>query len=287
MSALVQRLTVSYKDFIAEAQTGDILLMHGRRMSSKLIELLQDSLWSHATMIVRGKDIGVQISGDPLLIWESNVKTRIEDVILKKPKKNGPMLVRLEDRIRANFKEGINSMFAVRHLHVERTQAMFDGLSKAIDEVHSKPFPDVISEFWNAFEGRILNQACGNGSFFCSQLLAYSLKKMGLLSAHHPDNAFIPLDFSEAMDVSMRQRAWLAPEMQLDTQTIITALSKTKQLKFGPPITQENLDRELRKEIAMVREALMKAHPQLMAAKAGKPVSKKQPRKSHPAPTEM
>lgn len=194
-------------------QTGDIILMHGLYASSRLIEFVEDSRWSHSAMIVRPEDIGLS-SKLPVLIWESNLLTDMEDVMLK-IRKDGPQLLPLADRIAYDYEQKNDSMFAIRHLYVQRTPAMLEGLKQAITMAHPTHFPDSFHEFSNFLLGRMLGIGTQDSTYFCSQLLAFTLEQMGLLAKLLPCNSYAPVDFSEKLDVSLLQRAFFGKEIEL------------------------------------------------------------------------
>ncbi len=217
---IIKRQTVAYSDFIQDVETGDVILMHGQYKSSHWIEFFEGVPWSHSAMLIRSQDIGIEDPDNTILIWEANLLIdEIEDVILCKSK-DGPMLVRLHDRIHYNFTHNDDSMFAIRHLYTERTPDIFKKIKDVIQKTHDAHFPSSTHEIGNFLEGRFKNKPSKNGTFFCSQLLSHTFMEMGLLSKNHPDNSFAPADFSEKMDISLQKRAWLGKEMVLDVKTI-------------------------------------------------------------------
>lgn len=208
-----------FQEIKGDLKTGDIVLMHGIHLSSRLIEKIEDCPWSHAAIIIKGSDIGLDVGENDLLLWESDTETPVDDVILKKPKP-GPMLVKFEERLKYNFTHGEDSKCAIRHLYTERTKSMFEVfMQKTLKQAHEKNFPDHIHEFTNPLRGRILKQDTGLDTFFCSELVAFTYKNWGLLTSSHPMNSYAPGDFSETLSMGLLKRAWLGNEIELEINT--------------------------------------------------------------------
>lgn len=221
---LLKKQTCSFKEIKAYLQTGDILLLHGLYPSSHIIQMAEGSLWSHAAIIVRARDIqeyyNLNLDPDTLLLWESNVKNEkmpVKDVILNK-EKTGPMLVKLEERLNNNFITKDDSKCAIRYLNHTRTPEMFLQLTRTINELHKAEFPKLKGELFDPIKGRVFNKKTSLDKVFCSELVAYTYIKWKLLSSNHPWNSYFPVDFSEKLSVSLLQRAFLGNEIMLDTK---------------------------------------------------------------------
>lgn len=210
---LVKQQTTFFNEIKNDLRTGDLVLMHGLHASSRVIEAVEESPWSHVAMIVLAKDVGVD-TDEPVLLWESDTESPVKDVILDKAK-SGPMLVKLSERLKYNFTHGEDSKMSVRHLYTERTPEMFKQLNEAISEVHQAVFPDTYHEMLNPFKGRVLKKKTKLDTLFCSELAAYTFIKMGLLTSIHPVNSYFPLDFSEKLSVGLLKRAWLGNEIRV------------------------------------------------------------------------
>ena len=85
---ILKKRPTAYSELKKHLKTGDVVLMKGRYPSSHVIEAFEGSDYSHAALIVLAKDLGLT-SCEDVLLWESNVQTDINDVILNKPK-SGP-----------------------------------------------------------------------------------------------------------------------------------------------------------------------------------------------------
>jgi len=212
---LIQKQTTSYQEIKNDLKTGDIVLMHGLHASSRVIETVEDSLWSHAAIIILAEDIGIDAGEDNILLWESDTESPVKDVILGKAK-SGPMLVKLSERLKYNFTHGEDSRMAIRYLYTERNQEMFDNIKTIITEVHGATFPDTYHEMLNPAKGRVFHKKTSLDTIFCSELVALTYIKIGLLTTIHPVNSYFPLDFSEKFSVGLLKRAWLNNEILID-----------------------------------------------------------------------
>jgi len=212
---LIKKQTTSFEEIKSDLKTGDIVLMHGLQSSSRVIQIVEGSPWSHVALIVLAEDLGIDNGNDNVLLWESDSESPVEDVIIKKAK-SGPMLVSLSERLKYNFTHKEHSRLAIRHLHVDRKQEMFDNLKSIIPEVHDAIFPDVYHEMLNPAKGRIFNEKTSLDTIFCSELVALTYIRMGLLTSLHPVNSYFPLDFSEKLSMGLLKRAWLDDEILLE-----------------------------------------------------------------------
>jgi hypothetical protein len=215
---IFKKQTVSYPQLVPGLQTGDIVLMHGRYVSSHVIETIENSDWSHAAIVLLAKDFGFE-SSENVLLWESNLNTPVQDVLLKKTK-DGPQLVSLHERMKRNFESKDDSKFAVRHLYYDRTPAFFETFQQAINAVHSAHFPSTKEEMEDPIKGRYFNIQTSQEFMFCSELVAYTYIKLGLLSDLHPTNSYIPADFSEHNSVGLLKRAFLGNEIIIDPKSL-------------------------------------------------------------------
>lgn len=216
---LLKKQTTDYQELKSDLKTGDIVLMHGLYPSSRMIEGFEESLWSHSAIIVLADDLGIDTGDDKILLWEANVSTPVKDVILNKAK-TGPMLVKLSERLKYNIEHKYDSKIAIRHLYTnKRDEQMWHNFKKAIKEVHNATFPDIKHEVMNPIEGRFFGKQTSLDTMFCSELVAYTYIKLGLLTTIHPVNSYFPVDFSDKLSVGLLKRAWLGNEIMLNIDT--------------------------------------------------------------------
>ncbi len=218
-------------DFMATLQTFDIVLMHGLFPSSLAIESIQGADWSHAAIVVVAGDLNLKLPNVPpttRLLWESNINDTVVDVISNAPK-DGPMLTRLSDRLSYNLSVKYDSDVAARNLHLTRTPAMFGLLKTVMADARKGHFPGTpgtgpnsdngMGEMMNFMMGRLKNQPVTDNTYFCSQLVAHTYKALGLLTQAYVDNSYAPVDFADALDVSLLA-GWLGRERLLDLTTV-------------------------------------------------------------------
>ncbi len=204
---------VSIDQVIDDLQTFDVILMHGLLLSSRLIELAEFNKWSHVAMVVRGDDLGIEGVRGRVFLWESTDYNTLQDPFLKKTKP-GPMLVDLRERIIDNYTKKTDIVNAVRYLHVERTEEMFKYLKTAIREIHNTDWTTIQAIVKTLFKGRILKKEKeSDEKYFCSELVAYTYKRVGLLPSDVLINSLEPKDFASTGYLPLLKRAWMTPEL--------------------------------------------------------------------------
>jgi len=187
---------IEYSEVKKSLKTGDLVLFHGVETVSKLIELVEWSFWSHVGMVILPKDIGLE--GNDPLFWEATASgDGINDVLLGKPKENGPMLVPLSQRIQVDLDKQYDTHFKVMYLG----RALSDDEKKALKEfvymAHEWGFPTSTELLKYYMEGRQANIASPENKVFCSQLVADTYMRMGFLSEKYVSNGYCPDDFNK------------------------------------------------------------------------------------------
>jgi hypothetical protein len=185
--------------------SGDVLLFSGDSRFSNKIKRLTRSHWSHSALVARPS------AGGPLLLWEATLDTDLADVVTYEIAP-GVNLYDLEQWI-----SHYGGETAIRPLRVERTEAMRAALLAFYYEARGRPYErNRLELFRAAYGGRIAaNNKEDLSSFFCSELVAEAYKRMGLLPARPPSNAYAPRDFSSERRPPLRLRggAKLGPEV--------------------------------------------------------------------------
>jgi hypothetical protein len=196
-----------YENVRSRTQTGDLVLFHGLDLESKIIEFVEHSIWSHIGMVVR-----VPCLEYPLL-WESTPLHYLTDPLLHKTK-SGPRLVSLDDRLVVSLNKGLYNRFMVRRLEMKRSKDMLNALSDFISEVHLMTFPTEWVVLKDFLEGRLLKSAAGvRRSFYCSELVAETYMRMGLLPELPPSNAYLPKDFASQGHLPLQMGAKLGKDI--------------------------------------------------------------------------
>ncbi len=175
----VSPVSMSYQEIRPLLQTGDIVLFSGVRLFSRLIKIVTRSMWSHIAMIVRDDK-------DNVLCWESSGgKGVVEHSFADEYK--------FSEQIRRSTAAG--EVVAIRQLFLERSKGMLDAYFSFRDEAKGRPYERDKIEFLNAILGVEL-VAEDLSSLFCSELIAETYKRMGLLDPSISSNKYAPKDFS-------------------------------------------------------------------------------------------
>lgn len=198
----------SYTEIRDDLQTGDIILFSGNGIFSAGIKRYTHSDWSHVGMVLRLEEWKM------VLLWESTVRG-IKD-IKSGSVKNGVQLVALSERL-----AGYNGEFAVRHLAVERTQAMNQSLMDCRDKLKNKLYEQNMLELIKAaYDGPYGENTEDLSSLFCSELVAEAYQAMGLLKEPAQNgkasNEYTPHDFSSnGPDLGLLLNASLKAEIPI------------------------------------------------------------------------
>ncbi len=186
---------ITYDELAPLLKTGDIVLYHGDSNFQKIIDVLTGSPYNHVSMIVLGKDIGLDNPEAQIMLWESTPYLITEDQELHKPKA-GPTLVNVKTRIEDELLKKTFTAFIFRRLAKELDADNFAQLKKAIKKAYPDKFPTTFWFFVKGILGRWFNIQVKQPTYFCSELIAYTFQKMGLLSNENSPDFYEPKDFS-------------------------------------------------------------------------------------------
>lgn len=202
-------LTRPFEAIEAEARTGDIILFQGATSSARLIQMLTGDHWSHVGMVVRS-------GSGALLFWESEWVADLDDRGLM-ARKTGPQLVDLRERLALNARLGLTRSFAYRALNNTLSHRQHDVLQSFMAEVHGMRFPKP-REFVEEIVEGLLARRNRLRAYFCSELVAESYQRMGLLEEGRPPNRYWPSDFSHKgkFNHHLRPPYALAPEILIE-----------------------------------------------------------------------
>jgi hypothetical protein len=179
----------TYEDVREQLNTGDIVLFSGKGLISMGLQIGSLCSWSHVAMVVRVKE------PDVALVYQSTPVCKAKD-FLDGTLKNGVQVNVMSEAV-----NGYNGKVAVRHLAVERTPAMLDGLSRFRREVKDRPYEahivQMVKAVWDGPLGQVEEDL---SSLFCSELVAEAYQRMGLLPKNEdggkPATEYTPKDFS-------------------------------------------------------------------------------------------
>ncbi len=177
--------TVTYEQIRPDLATGDLVLFSGKGGFSAGIKWFTRSRWSHVGMIL------VIPEWDTVLLWESTTLSSLKDVESNTARR-GVQLVSFSDRLR-NY----GGEVAVRRLRIDRTDRMQQALSSFRNEVRDRPYEeDTVELIKAAYDGPFGDNTEDLSSLFCSELVAESYQRMGLLPNDPPSNEYVPNDFA-------------------------------------------------------------------------------------------
>ncbi len=199
---------IAYSDVKESLKTGDLIMFHGVELSSKIIEIIEWSFWSHVGMVILPEDIG--LSGKEPLIWEATASgDGIVDVIDNRPKESGVMLISLAERIGVDVSKQYDTHFKIKYINRSLTKDELVKLKEFIDCAHDKTFPDDSELLKFYIEGRTFNKPMPGNMAFCSQLIAETLMALDLLSTKYVSNGYCPNDFNEDVDLPILKPFYL------------------------------------------------------------------------------
>lgn len=147
------------------------------------------------------------------MLWEATADPGMTDLLTGETR-GGVQLVDLN-----TWLEAYPADMALRRLTVTRTPQMLERAREFGQAVHGRPYEvsklELVRALINRWWGR--NRRENLGSLFCSELVAATYQRMGLLADRPPANTYKPKDFS-----SERQKplpwlveACLEPEIEL------------------------------------------------------------------------
>jgi|GEM_PF-6038774 len=227
-----------YKLLANTLKTGDIILFGGNSKISKVIETLENTIWSHVGMIILPEDIRppMECEAKPIL-WQSSPELNIKEV-QNKPGNCGPELVYLDELL--DLLKNYNYTVAVRRLDAPRTETMLVKLNSFINKVHMDGFPSIRKLAVEFIKGTIKEKLvhaiieivrflkklaglfkkgqagfldCKANTYFCSELIAQSYIEMGLLPGYEVAGSYSPKTFSAKGDINLMSNAKLGDEI--------------------------------------------------------------------------
>lgn len=211
MGARQSRAELDAVDYLRTAQTGDILLWESNGVEAWAVKLMSGSPFSHVGLILRLEtplrtgDSGVYLFHSP-----SGSIDGVPDLTTGKPVyKDGPQLNAMEDILyrgrglkrivirKIVFDEGST------HAWARGTISNTGRTASAAAAVNPRRYERNMTElFQAAYDGPGGDNTENTREFFCSELVAWTMKHVGLRaprSGRHlrPSNEFAPHDFTE------------------------------------------------------------------------------------------
>jgi hypothetical protein len=176
----------AWADIADRVQTGDLLFGHGSETSSRAIEIITDSPYSHVAMIVR-------LGADRVpYVWEEAPQALGPDPVEGNHAHGGAQLGPAEEII-GQFYRWHDAAYW-RPLVWERPANFDDQVAALLPPLEGIPFTDqkAMIERWIA--GR-LHIRLPPTEMFCAELVALTFQRLGLLPPDPPPNWYAPGSF--------------------------------------------------------------------------------------------
>ena len=184
---------IAWDDFLAQADTGDLVLFSGDSPISIGIEVFTLGTYSHTSMVV------VRPDGSKWL-WQAAPEVLYPDPV-KKGAHSGAQLGTLGDSVAYIYSLGDKPSF--RQLKMERTAEYRQAVESYIESIDGRPFPTYAEMGWLYIEG-LAGRAQIDGPVFCSMLAALTYQNSGLLPSTPPANSYCPTDFSDERNMQLK-----------------------------------------------------------------------------------
>ena len=183
-----------YDKIRSQLKTGDIVLFSGKGGISAGIKWATFSRWSHVGMVVNMTEY------DFVTLWESTTLSSLADLDTQRPVK-GVQLVPLSARV-ATYPGEI----AIRQLRdctlgPEDVSTLMDFRKKVKGKAYEENLIELIR---SAYDGPWGNNQEELSSLFCSELVAETYQRLGLLGEEKPSNEYTPADFSARVGLELQ-----------------------------------------------------------------------------------
>lgn len=180
-------ILADYDEIRHLVKTGDIVLFSGSGFISKMIMLATRSKWSHVGIIYRPDPNGT------VFLYESTTLSPMKDK--RGNALRGVQTVDFRSRLRT-YKGGV----AIRLLQAELIEDQLMQLEVVRRTMRFKPYERSYAELAKSLLGKWgIYQSADSSSQFCSELVAYCLQAMGVLTKSRSANSYTPADLSQSI----------------------------------------------------------------------------------------
>lgn len=215
--------TIGLDDAIAKMQTGDLMLFHNDEyFESELIDVVTDSWFSHVGIVFRDP------RGSGVYIWQTDPGVIVRDEMGKlsqwgPPRAGGEhagaQLGVLRDAVLSTAKSWGDQPYW-RQLSYSPSwpePQWGDFVLKQMFDLDGTPYTDGMEMPLDYFLGHEQNSPNPTGHMFCSEMIAATYQKMGLLPGKPYPNYYAPHDFSSepGATLPLQHGATLNPEWQI------------------------------------------------------------------------
>jgi hypothetical protein len=192
---------MEYNDIRDDLKTGDVVLFDGRGWISRLIKLGTFSRWSHVGLVY------VPRQGGTVFLYESTTLSNVKGA--KGAPVKGVQTVDLWNRVR-NYKGSI----AIRRVNRDKFNYQeIIAFEKMRSKYRHKVYERSVAELIKSAFGRFgWNQKEDDSSLFCSELVAASLKALGVLSSAKSSNSYTPADFGNMSTQTLHNPVHIIPQ---------------------------------------------------------------------------
>jgi hypothetical protein len=182
-------MVVKYSEIKPKLDTGDLFLFSSDFLISRVIQVVTHSAYSHVGMVARYPD-----ESGSLCFWEC---TTFNQLIDKSDHElhAGVRIVSL-DKLLAIYANYVPGGFSVRLLKADRTSDFREAFDNFVKQVDARPMAGKLGMISHWLGGKVLSLTSSDESYFCSQLIAETYQRIGLLPENRPPNAYAPRDFS-------------------------------------------------------------------------------------------
>lgn len=195
--------TVPLGTLVPKLQTGDLVLFSGATSSGAIIKFFDNAQFSHIGIVIKSK------FSSHLMIWEASTnKAGLVDIESGKVRK-GVELLPLKEKIFSGWYNRV----AIRRLvdiDDEKRNEMYQELLKFRTEVQGRPYEKskvelILSalDFQEEYLSFLRNTKEDLSSLFCSELVAETYKRMGLIAGKRLSNEYTPDDFASHNDKTL------------------------------------------------------------------------------------
>jgi hypothetical protein len=196
-----------YEDVEGRLRTGDLFVFHGVSAPARIIERVTRSKYSHVGMVVRPN------ASEPPRIWQS-----IPKGIAKALRADGAHGARVDDLRDAmavlTGPQFTNTAFLLS-LQIRRGPEVEERARQSVATWEGARFPSSLDFMIDWILG-LLGIATGGTTVDCSELVALTWQRIGLLPRKPPANAYTPQDFGiRHRSLRLTPEATLVPPVKI------------------------------------------------------------------------
>lgn len=174
--------SMTLRDAVDVAATGDVWLFRGRSVADRAIRIFTNSPVNHVGMVLAIDDL-------PPLIWHAELGASMPNVWTGR-RERGAQLHRL-DRAVSVWTNRYGQQPWFRHIDIEATTEMENAALSVVAEYSGRSFPSTrtLARHWLAGRAR---RHVSLTDVYCAELVAVTYERMGLLGSDRPPNWYDP-----------------------------------------------------------------------------------------------